>query len=153
MAESHSTDTKKIKPVAENEAYRKAAAATLASIHEAISPAHLTYLSNRSSAEVEALQEEVAAVIPAGNIVGLVLSGLVRMRGRSLPVEQAKSDVSALMRGIEMLPRNILPRTLYGTFFAGPAAVLAAYQKLLTLTGKDPDSGYAARSLRCWRRW
>ena len=126
MAESHSIETKKIKPVGENEAYRRAAAATLASIHEAISPAHLTYLSNRSLAEVEALQEEVAAVIPAGNIVGLVLSGLVRMRGRSLPVEQAKSDVSALMRGVEMLPRNILPRTLYGTFFAGCGRVHAA---------------------------
>jgi len=142
MAESHASETKKIKPVGENQAFRKAAAATLASIHEAVSPAHLTYLSNRSVAEVEALQEQVAAVIPAGNIVGLVLSGLVRLRGRSLPVEQAKTDVSALMRGLEMLPRNILPSTLYGTFFAGPAAVLAAYQKLLTLAGKDPESAF-----------
>lgn len=139
---SHSTKTKDAINNSENEAYRNAAAATLASINEAVSPAELTFYSNRSLAEVEALQEEVAAVIPAGNIVGLVLSGLVRLRGRNLPVEQAKSDVSALMRGLEMLPRHILPSTLYGTFFAGPAAVLAAYQKLLTLAGKDPESAF-----------
>ncbi len=139
---SHSTETNELNGDDEQEGYHRAAAATLASIHEAVSPAQLTYLSNRSLAEVEALQEEVAAVIPAGNIVGLVLSGLVRLRGRNLPVEQAKSDVSALMRGVEMLPRNIVPSTLYGTFFAGPAAVLVAYQKLLTLAGKDPDSAF-----------
>ncbi|MEW5958733.1 MAG: hypothetical protein AB1801_13455 [Chloroflexota bacterium] len=139
---THSTKTTEAVAGTENEAYRKAAAATLASINEVISPADLTFLSHRSLAEVEALQEEVAAVVPAGNIVGLVLSGLVRLRGRNLPVDQAKSDVSALMRGIEMLPRNILPGTIYGTFFAGPAAVLAAYQKLLTLAGKDPDSAF-----------
>ncbi len=142
MTESLARTTQDFPPNAQNEAYRRAAAATLASLHQVISPAELTYLSNRSLAEVEALQEEVAAVIPAGNIVGLVLSGLVRLRGRSLPTEQAKSDVSALMQAVEMLPRHILPGTLYGTFFAGPAAVLAAYQKLLTLAGKDADSAF-----------
>ena len=142
MTESYARTTQDFPPNAQNEAYRRAAAATLASLHQVISPAELTYLSNRPLAEVEALQEEVAAVIPAGNIVGLVLSGLVRLRDRNLPVEQAKSDVSALMRAVEMLPRHILPGTLYGTFFAGPAAVLAAYQKLLTLAGKDADSAF-----------
>lgn len=142
MVAPPSTAGKKLKDGAEDEAYHKAAARTLASIHEVISAAELTYFSNRSIAEVEALQEEVAAVVPAGNIVGLVLSGLVRLRGRSLPEGQARSDVSALLRGVEMLPRNILPKTLYGTFFAGPAAVLSAYQKLLTLAGKDPESGF-----------
>jgi hypothetical protein len=123
-------------------AYHQAAATTLASIHQALPPAELTRFSNRPVAEVEALQEQIAAVMPAGNIVGLVLSGLTRLRGRTLPVDQAKSDISALMRGIEMLPRHILPNTLYGTFFIGPAAVLAGYQKLLTLAGKDPESAF-----------
>lgn len=107
-----------------------------------MSPAELTRFSNRPSAEVEELQEQVAQVIPAGNIVGLVLGGLIRVRGRTLPAEQAKSDVSALLRGLEMLPRHILPSTLYGTFFVGPAAVLAGYQKILTLAGKDPESAF-----------
>ncbi len=142
MAASPSQPRKDSSQNVNQEAYRKAAATTLASIQQVASPAELTYFSNRSLAEVEALQEEVSAVIPAGNIVGLVLGGLIRLRGRTLPEEQARSDVSALLRGLEMLPRHILPSTLYGTFFVGPAAVLAAYQKLLALAGKDLDSAF-----------
>ncbi len=142
MAVSSSTADETENTAPEQEAYRQAAAATLASIHEAVSTAELTYYSNRSIAEVEALQEEVASVIPAGNIVGLVLSGLVRLRSRDLPADQAKSDVSALLRGLEMLPRSIIPKTRYVTFFAGPAAVLSAYQRLLALAGKDIDSAF-----------
>ncbi|MCK6626398.1 MAG: hypothetical protein L6R45_14625 [Anaerolineae bacterium] len=126
----------------DREGYHKAAARTLASLHQVIPLAELTRFSNRPTAEVEALQEQVAQVIPAGNIVGLVLGGLIRVRGRTLPVDQAKSDVTALLRGIEMLPRHILPSTLYGTFFVGPAAVLAGYQKILALAGKDPESAF-----------
>jgi hypothetical protein len=111
-------------------------------MNQLVSTAELTYFSNRSIAEVESLQEEVAAVIPAGNIVGLVLGGLTRLRSRTLPADQAKSDVSALLRGLDMLPHNIFPRTLYYGAFAGPAAVLAAYQKLLALAGKDSESAF-----------
>ena len=132
--------TKAEKP--EDDAHRKAAAVTLASMDEVASTAQLTHFSNRSITEVEALKEEVSNVIPAGNIVGLVMGGLIRLRDRSLPVHQARSDVSALMRGIDVIPRNLVHRTVYGTLFVGPAAVLAAYQKLLTLTGKDPDSAF-----------
>lgn len=139
---SPASEPKADKKTFDREAYRKAAAHTLASLHQIIPPAELTRFSNRSSAEVEALQEQVAQVIPAGNIVGLILGGLIRVRGRTLPAEQAKSDVTALLRGIEMLPRHILPSTLYGTFFVGPAAVLAGYQKILTLAGKDPESAF-----------
>ena len=120
-----------------NDARRRAVAATMASIDSVISNAQLTFFSNRSITEVEELRDEVSNVIPAGNIVGLVMSGLVKLRDRSLPPTQAKSDVSALLRGLEMIPRQILPQTVYGTLFVGPAAVLAAYQKILELTGKD----------------
>lgn len=142
MARIPTTAGKKIKDGGADDDFRKAAANTLASIHEAVSTADLTFFSNRSATEVEALKEEVAAVIPAGNVVGLVLSGLVRLRGRSLPDDQAKTDVSALLRAVEMLPRNILPKIHYGTFFAGPAAVLSAYQKLLALAGKEIDQAF-----------
>ncbi len=142
MAASSSTENEKAEEGVEDEAYHKAAAKTLASIYEAVSTEELTYFSNRSIAEVEALQKEVADVVPAGNIVGLVLSGLARLRDRNLPADQAKSDVSALLRGVEMLPRNILPKSLYVASIAGPAAVLSAYQKLLTLTGKDMNQAF-----------
>jgi hypothetical protein len=136
------SEPKELNTTFDREAYQKAAAHTLASLHQVMPPAELTRYSNRPTAEVEELQEQVAQVIPAGNIVGLVLGGLIRVRGRTLPAEQARSDVSALLRGIEMLPRHILPNTLYGTFFVGPAAVLAGYQKILALAGKDPESAF-----------
>ncbi len=134
--------TKTLNKDFDTQGQRKAIDATLSAMSEVASTAQLTQYSNRSITEVEALQEEVSAVIPAGNIVGLVMGGLIRARDRSLPPNHAKSDVSALMRGLEMLPRSILPRTIYGTLFVGPAAVLAAYQKLLTLTGKDSNSAF-----------
>lgn len=142
MTVTPASKPKELKSDPKLRAYRQAASSTLASIHQAFPSAELTRFSNRPVAEVEALQEQIAAVVPAGNIVGLVLGGLTRLRGRTLPADQARSDVSALMRGIEMLPRHILPNTLYGTFFVGPAAVLAGYQKLLTLAGKDPESAF-----------
>lgn len=104
--------------------------------------AELTHLSNRPMTEVEALRQEVAAIVPAGNIVGLVMSGLVRLRSRNVPAEQVKSDITALLRGIEVLPRHLFNNALYSTFVLGPGAVLAAYQKLLALTGKDLDSAF-----------
>lgn len=126
----------------DSEAYRLAASATLASMHEAISASELTYLSGLPDTQIRALEQEVADVIPAGNIVGLVMGGLVRLRGRTLPANQAKSDISALLRGLEVLPRKLLPSTLYSTFIAAPATVLAAYQKILALTGKSLESAF-----------
>lgn len=142
MATSSITPTKPFTTDLSVEARQKAIKSTLASMENVISTSQLTYLSNRSIAEVEALQEEVSAVIPAGNIVGLIMGGLARLRDRTLPRSKAESDVSALMRALDMLPHNILPKTVYGTLFVGPAAVLAAYQKLLMLTGKDPESAF-----------
>ena len=43
---------------------------------------------------------------------------------------------------LKTLPGNLLSGTLYGTLFAGPATVLAAYQKLLTLTGKSVETAF-----------
>lgn len=122
----------------QNKAHQKAAFDTLSAIDKVISEADLTLLSNRPITEVEALKQEVAAVVPVGNIVGLITSGLLRLRGRTIPIEQAKSDINALLRGLDVLPG----RLMVGTFVAGPAAVLAAYQKLLKLTGKNLDSAF-----------
>ena len=98
---SKSGDLGKSDDLYQSEMHRTAALATMASLAKVASPAELTYLSNRPPEEVEALQQEVAAVIPAGNIVGLVMGGLMRLKGRTLPQNQAKSDISSLLRGIE----------------------------------------------------
>lgn len=116
---------------------RQAVAKTIVSMQQALEPDRLTILSQRSPTEVEAMQQEVASVIPAGNVVGLVLSGLLRFKERTIPADRARKDIVALLRGLDLLPQ-----ALYGTFFVAPAAVLSAYQKLLALAGKDVDSAF-----------
>lgn len=121
----------------DEQVYNRQTLATLASLENAVPLEDLTFYSNRPPDEVKALQEEVASIVPAGNIVALVTSGLANLRGRKLTKDQAQSDVSALMRGIE-----VLPKTLFGAFFVPTAAVLSGYQKLLMMTGKDPESAF-----------
>lgn len=43
-----------------------------------------------------------------------------------------------LFRGV----RDVLDKAVYSTVFAGPAAVIMGYQKLLQLAGKDVDEAF-----------
>lgn len=95
-------------------------------------------LSRLSLPEVEAVVQLVSKVMPAGNVPGMILSGLSRLPGRRIPVQKMQQDVNALFSGVE----QILDQAVYGAFFAGPAAVLWGYQNLLKLAGKDPESAF-----------
>ena len=78
----------------------------------------------------------ISKIMPAGNVPGMILSGLSRLPGRRIPIQKLKQDVNALFSGVE----QVLDKAVYGAFFAGPAAVLWGYQNLLRLAGKDPES-------------
>jgi hypothetical protein len=95
-------------------------------------------LSRLSLPEIEAVVQLISKVMPAGNVPGMILSGLARLPGRRIPVQKMKQDVNALFSGVE----QILDQAVYGAFFAGPAAVLWGYQNLLKLAGKDPESAF-----------
>jgi hypothetical protein len=95
-------------------------------------------LSRLTLPEIEAVVQLVSRVLPAGNVPGMILSGLARLPGRRIPVQKMQQDVNALFSGIE----QILDQAVYGAFFAGPAAVLWGYQNLLKLAGKDPESAF-----------
>lgn len=95
-------------------------------------------LSRLSLPEVEAVVQLVSNVMPAGNVPGMILSGLARLPGRRIPAQKLQQDVNALFSGVE----QILDQAVYGTFFAGPAAVLWGYQNLLKLAGKDPETAF-----------
>jgi hypothetical protein len=84
--------------------------------------------------ELEAVVDQVARLVPAGNVPGMILSGLARLPERRPPVKTIKRDLEMLFRGVE----QTLDRAVYTTFFAGPAAVIGAYHHLLKLAGKDP---------------
>ncbi len=88
--------------------------------------------------ELEAVVEQVARLAPAGNIPALILSGLARLPGQRLPAQTIRRDLGLLFQGVE----QTLDAAIYATFFAGPAAVIGAYQGLLKLAGKDPASAF-----------
>ena len=95
-------------------------------------------VSRLSLPEMEAVVDQVARLAPAGNIPGLILSGLVRLPERRLPAQAIRRDLDLLFKGME----QTLDKAIYATFFAGPAAVIAAYQGLLKLAGKDPVEAF-----------
>lgn len=95
-------------------------------------------LSRLTLPEVEAVVQLVSKIMPAGNVPGMILSGLSRLPGRRIPLQKLKQDVNALFSGVE----QVLDQAAYLTFFAGPAAVLWSYQSLLRLAGKDPESAF-----------
>lgn len=88
--------------------------------------------------EVEPVVDQVARLVPAGNVPGLILSGLARLPGRKLSPKMVKRDINLLFKGVE----QTLDKAVYATFFAGPAAVIWGYQSLLKLSGKEPDDAF-----------
>lgn len=97
----------------------------------------LRQLSQLTLPEIQAIQQEIAQVLPAGNLPAFVLSGLLKLKGRLITAEQVNQDINTLFRGLGLVPQG-----LFGVFVAGPAAVLHAYQKLLQLAGKDVASAF-----------
>ncbi|HNT74583.1 MAG TPA: hypothetical protein PKH77_06155 [Anaerolineae bacterium] len=118
------------------EALTRAQQTTFAALSE-IDEETLRKLTQLTLPEIRKIRQEVAEVLPAGNLPAMILSGLTQLKGRKLKAERVRQDVSALMRGL-----NLLPQGLFSLFVAGPATVLYAYQKLLRLAGKDLASAF-----------
>jgi hypothetical protein len=110
--------------------------ATLASLME-IEDTTIRRLTRLTLPEIQAIRKEVSDVLPAGNLPAFVLSGLLQIKERRVSPDQVSRDISALLRGMSLIPQG-----LYGVFIAGPATVLYAYQKLLQLAGKDVASAF-----------
>jgi hypothetical protein len=110
--------------------------ATLAAL-ETVDAETLSRLSRLTLPEIREIQEEVARILPAGNLPALILSGLVQLKGRRVDAARAREDITAMLRGM-----NLLPQGLYSLFVAGPATALYAYQKLLQLAGREPAEAF-----------
>ncbi|MBU0493845.1 MAG: hypothetical protein KKA73_03255 [Chloroflexi bacterium] len=95
----------------------------------------LTRLSQLTLAEIQELKQIVAQMVPAGNLPGFLLHGLIKLQGRIVPQDRVQREVGQLIRGL-------VDMGLYGTFVMGPAAVLKGYQSLLRLAGKDLDAAF-----------
>ncbi|MBI5296685.1 MAG: hypothetical protein HY869_14500 [Chloroflexi bacterium] len=95
-------------------------------------------LSHLSLPEVDKVVELVSQVIPAGNVPGMILSGLARLPGLRPSPQKVNQDIHTLFQEVE----RALDQIQFGAFFAGPAAVIWGYQNLLKLAGKDPESSF-----------
>src|SRR5258707_13770762 len=120
------------------ESFVKASQKTAADLQTIAASPKVAQLSRLTLPEIEALTEQIAQIVPAGNIPGLILGGLARLEGRQIPPREQQKHLGMLFRGV----RDMLDKAVYGAMFAGPAAVIMGYQKLLQLAGKDVDSAF-----------
>jgi hypothetical protein len=122
----------------EKPSYQQASQLTAEDLRTVAKSISAQQLSRLSLPELEAVVELISKVVPAGNVPGMILSGLARLPGRRIPAQKMQQDVNALFSGVE----QILDKAVYRTFFAGPAAIISGYQNLLKLAGKDPESAF-----------
>jgi len=95
-------------------------------------------LSRLSLPEIEAVVDVTSQIIPAGNIPGMILSGLTRFSGQRLPAQTVQKHITALFSGLDFL----FDQVASGAIFIAPAAVIWGYQNLLKLAGKDIESAF-----------
>src|SRR5262249_25760986 len=118
--------------------YAKASQKTAADLKTILASPKIAQLSRLTLPEIEELADQIAQVVPAGNIPGMILGGLIRLEGRQVPLREKEKHLGMLFRGV----RDVLDKAVYGTVFAGPAAIIMGYQKLLKLAGKDVESAF-----------
>ena len=121
---------------------KRAIDATQATLHTLRKITHtreVHELSSLSLPEIDKLVAAIAKYTPAGNVPGVILNGLLRLPNRKPSAATVRRDIHLLFKGVE---QTLLDKAVYGTFFAGPAAVLWAYQNLLKLAGKEVDASF-----------
>jgi hypothetical protein len=127
-----------VRIVESRERYAEVSIKTADNLRTIAQTADVRELSRLSLPEIDAITDLVGRIVPAGNVPGVIVSGLARLPGRRPPSNIVKRDVNLLFRGVE----QVLDRAAYGAFFAGPAAVIWAYQNLLKLAGKAPEDSF-----------
>ncbi len=118
--------------------YERATLATASDLYTIAETLYTQRLSSLTLPELKRISDEVARIVPAGNVPGYILSGLARLGGRSVDQAESRRYVSMLLRGV----RHTLGTTMTGAFFAGTAAALHGYQLLLRMIGKDADAAF-----------
>lgn len=122
----------------DREAYLEASVKTANNLKSIAESQALRDLSRLSLPEIDNVVNQVAQVVPAGNVPGVILNGLARLPGAQPPAKTVKRDINLLFKGVG----QALDKAMYGALFAGPAAVIWGYQNLLKLAGKDPDQAF-----------
>jgi hypothetical protein len=121
-----------------NSNYERATQETTENLQTIAKSLALQKLTKLSLPEVDAVVGLVAKVIPAGNVPGMILSGLTRISGSRVQPQKARQDINILFKEASLF----FEQAKYGAIFAGPAAIIWGYQNLLKLAGKDQESAF-----------
>jgi len=121
------------------ERYTHLSSNTISDLNKIAQSEQLRQLSQLSLPEIEKVVSLIGKLVPAGNVPGMILNGLARLSARrESPIKNVRRDIDALFRGAEQQ----LDKAVYAAFFAGPAAVIWAYQNMLKLAGKTPEDSF-----------
>lgn len=118
-----------------HERYTQASLFTREELSSIAHSRHLRELSQLSLPQIDAAVNLVSQMAPAGTIPRVILNSLAALPGRYLTPETARRDTHLLFESLENL-------TIFGAAFAAPATIIWAYQNLLKLAGKDPESAF-----------
>jgi len=118
--------------------YRRATQETVENLQQVAKSLDLRKLTKLTLPEIEAVMDLVAKVIPAGNVPGMILSGLTRISGSKVQPQKARQDINILFGEVS----NLYEQAKYTAVFGGPAAIIWGYQNLLRLAGKDAESAF-----------
>ncbi|MCB9435742.1 MAG: hypothetical protein H6673_01955 [Anaerolineales bacterium] len=88
--------------------------------------------------DITEMANEVARVIPAGNVVKMVFSQLRSIRGRRVSDDETRRMLSLLNQGMA----TFLDKAAYIAFYSTPAILISGYQMLLKAAGSDPQAAF-----------
>ena len=118
--------------------YERATIETAESLQKITQSKSLRRLTKLTLPELDAVVDLVSKIIPAGNVPGMILSGLTRLAGKQVQPQKARQDINVLFKEVSLF----FERAKFSAVFGGPAAVIWGYQNLLKLAGKDPESAF-----------
>jgi hypothetical protein len=107
----------------------------LREILEAVSSVEQIELSEE---EITLIIHQLSRVMPAGDIPGVVRSGMARLQERHIVKDKVDSDIEWLAGKL----KPVLDKATYLGVFAGPASVIWVYQNLLQLAGKKAEDAF-----------
>lgn len=83
--------------------------------------------------DITELSKEVSRILPAGNVIKLVVAHLASIKNRQVSESDTRNMMNLLHKGLA----TFLDRAAYLTFYTGPALLIGGYQMLLRAVGKD----------------
>jgi hypothetical protein len=82
--------------------------------------------------------ELVRRVAPARDLLAFMKSGFSQLEGRSISSEDSDGNLLTLLKRID----EVIGKGLFGTIVAGPAFLLAGWQKLLEIVGVESEDAF-----------